>query len=119
MTEKKYSWLKLADSIAALMLPVSGIMEVELAGKKFCITLYKDQLFACTANCPHAGGTLEEGYIDNFGNIVCPIHRYRFNLQNGRNSSGEGYFLKTYPVEMREDGIYIGIENKGLLSWLK
>ena len=107
--DKKYSWHKLADSIESLHFPDSGLAEIELAGKKICISLHKDQLSACATSCPHAGGTLAEGYIDNFGNIVCPIHQYRFNPQNGRNSSGEGYYLKTYPIEKREEGIFIGI----------
>ena len=81
--------------------------------------MYKEELYACAAKCPHAGGTLAEGYTDVLGNIVCPVHRYKFSLQNGRNSSGEGYYLKTWPVEKREDGIYIGIEQQGLFSWLK
>ena len=117
--QKKYTWHKLATSLEELQLPGSGLKELEIAGKKICISLYKDQLHACAANCPHASGTLAEGYIDNLGNIVCPIHRYRFNLQNGRNSSGEGYYLKTYPIEKREDGIFIGIEAPGLFNWLK
>jgi hypothetical protein len=32
-------------------------------------------------------------------------------MENGRNTSGEGYYLKTYPIEIREDGIYIGLMN--------
>jgi nitrite reductase/ring-hydroxylating ferredoxin subunit len=50
------------------------------------------------------------------GNIVCPLHRYKFSLVNGRNVSGEGYYLKTYPVEQREDGLYIGFE-KSWFGW--
>ena len=119
MTEKKYTWHKLANSLEELQFPASGLAELELAGKKICLSLHNDQLSACAAKCPHASGTLAEGYIDNLGNIVCPVHRYRFNLQNGRNSSGEGYYLKTYPIEKREDGIFVGIESSGLLDWLK
>lgn len=110
--QKKYTWHKLAESIEELQFPASGLAELEVAGKKICISLHKGQLHACAANCPHASGTLAEGYIDNLGNIVCPVHRYRFNLQNGLNSSGEGYYLKTYPVEEREDGIFIGIDTR-------
>jgi len=117
--QKKYTWHKLATSINELQFPLSGLAEVEVAGKKICISLHKDELHTCAAKCPHASGTLSEGYIDNLGNIVCPIHRYRFSLQNGRNTSGEGYYLKTYPIEQREDGIFIGIEQGGLFNWLK
>jgi 3-phenylpropionate/trans-cinnamate dioxygenase ferredoxin subunit len=119
MTEKKYTWHKLADNIEELKFSNSGLSELEIAGKKICISLYKDKLHACLAKCPHASGNLAEGFIDALGNVVCPIHRYRFSLQNGHNSSGEGYYLKTYPIENRAEGIFIGIESTGLLNRLK
>ena len=49
-----------------------------------------------------------DGWLDAQGRIVCPLHKYRFDPANGRNTSGEGYKLKTYPVEIREEYIYIG-----------
>ena len=55
--------------------------------------------------------------MDGVGNIVCPLHRYKFNLETGRNVTGEGYFLKTYPVESRPDGIYVGFKEKSWLGW--
>jgi 3-phenylpropionate/trans-cinnamate dioxygenase ferredoxin subunit len=119
MTEKKYTWHKLADSLQELKLPASGIAEIELLNKKICITLYKDQLYACATKCPHAGGNLANGYIDALGNIVCPLHRYKFSLQRGRNTSGEGYYLKTFPVQMRPDGIFVGFEANNFFNWLK
>jgi nitrite reductase/ring-hydroxylating ferredoxin subunit len=119
MAEKEYTWHKLADTMAALAIPEQGLLEMEIAGKKLCIALVKDQLFACTALCPHAGGRMAQGYTDALGNIVCPIHRYKFDLRNGRNSSGEGYYLKTFPVQVREDGIFVGFEKNNILGWLK
>ena len=38
-------------------------------------------------------------------------------LRNGRDANGEGYKLKTYPVEIRPDGIYIGLDEGGLFKW--
>ena len=96
------SWHKLPS------LP-DGLSEITIAGKKICIISDGKNIHACTALCPHAGGTLAKGYVDALGNIVCPVHHYRFSLSNGRNTSGEGYHLKTYKVEEREDGIYIGL----------
>jgi len=109
MFEKDQHWYKIAESIAELNFSAEGIASVEFENKKLCIVLYKQELFACNSKCPHAGGNLAAGYIDALGNIVCPLHRYKFNLQNGRNSSGEGYFLKTYSIEKREDGVFIKI----------
>ena len=117
--QKQYEWFKIADHLAELTFSPTGLAETEVNGKRICLSQHKDQLFACAAKCPHASGTLADGYIDSLGNIVCPIHRYKFNLQNGRNISGEGYFLKTYPIETRENGIFIGIEKTGLFNWLK
>jgi 3-phenylpropionate/trans-cinnamate dioxygenase ferredoxin subunit len=31
-------------------------------------------------------------------------------MKNGRNTTGEGYFLKTYPVELRPNGLFIGFK---------
>ncbi len=119
MTEKKYTWHKLADNIAALQFSDAGLAELELAGKKICISLNKDQLFACAAKCPHAGGNMAGGYTDALENIVCPVHRYKFSLQHGRSTGGEGYYLKTYPVQMRPDGVFVGFEDHNLFNWLK
>lgn len=117
-TPKKYTWHKIANSIAEINFSPQGLAQIEAAGKKICMAKHKEQLSACAHSCPHAGGIMAQGYIDPLGNIVCPIHRYKFSLQNGRNTSGEGYFLKTYPVEIREDGIYFGIEEKpGFFGW--
>ncbi len=107
---KHYTWHKIADSLQELEFSANGFSTIKVAGKNVCIALHKELLYACAAKCPHAGGSMAGGYIDALGNIVCPLHRYKFNLQNGRNVTGEGYFLKTWPVENREDGIYIGIE---------
>ena len=116
---KKYNWYKVAESEAELAFADNNIAVVAIKEKKICIGKHNNELFAFAYGCPHAGGILAEGYIDALGNIVCPIHRYKFNLQNGRNTSGEGYHLKHWPVEKRADGIYVGQQPEGLLSWLR
>lgn len=119
MPEKKYTWYKIADAATAFDFPPNGLLELEAHGKKFCLAKHNDQLLACAHKCPHAGGNMAAGYTDALGNIVCPLHRYKFSLQHGRNVSGEGYFLKTFPVETREDGVYIGFSENSLFGWLK
>ena len=116
---KKYTWHKIARHEDELNFNSNGMTEVEVAGKSVCVLKVKDTIRACAAKCPHASGILANGFIDPLGNIVCPIHRYKFDPSNGRNVSGEGYYLKTYPIEKREDGVYIGLEEGGLFSWLK
>lgn len=117
--QKQYSWHKIADTVMELPFAANGLFETEVEGKKICVSLHNETLHACAAKCPHASGALASGHIDAMGNIVCPLHRYKFSLQTGRNVTGEGYYLKTYPVETRADGIYIGLEKSGMFGWLK
>jgi nitrite reductase/ring-hydroxylating ferredoxin subunit len=105
----KPSWYKIADSLAEIEFASNNIAVAEANNKKICIGRFNDSLFAFAFKCPHAGGFLAEGYIDALGNIVCPLHRYKYDLKNGRNVSGEGYYLKHWPVEVREDGIYVEV----------
>jgi len=110
MPEKKYTWHKIADHFSELNFADNNIAVTEMNGKKICIGKFNESVFAFTYKCPHAGGILAEGYIDSLGNVVCPLHRYKYDMKNGRNVSGEGYYLKNWPVEMRDEGVFVGIE---------
>ena len=115
---KKYKWHKIADEESELDFGSNNLLQISVAGKTICIAKGKDDfLYACANKCPHAGGVIADGFIDLLNNVVCPLHRYKYNLQNGRNVSGEGYYLKTYPIQQMENGIYVGIEEKGIFSW--
>jgi 3-phenylpropionate/trans-cinnamate dioxygenase ferredoxin subunit len=110
-------WVKVAESRAELFDREGMLKEVEAEGKDLCLAWVKGVIRACAYQCPHAGARMSDGYVDAQGHIVCPLHRYRFSLENGRNVSGEGYFLKTFPVDERADGIYVGLpEKKGLFG---
>ncbi|HUR64970.1 MAG TPA: Rieske 2Fe-2S domain-containing protein [Chitinophagaceae bacterium] len=106
-------WHKIADHINELDFADNNIAVTELKGKKICIGRWNEKVFAFAYKCPHAGGILAEGYIDAAGNIVCPLHRYKYDMANGRNTSGEGYYLKHWPVENREEGVFVAMEDAG------
>jgi len=114
---KKYKWHKIASALAELDFGRDNLLVAEADGKKITLANTPAGLFACAHKCPHAGGIMADGFVDALGNIVCPLHRYKFSLANGRNTTGEGYYLKTYPVELRPDGVYVGLEEKGLFGW--
>lgn len=116
MAEHKYHWHKVAESEAELILGENQIAVVEVKGKKICLGKYQQEWFGFAYKCPHASGIMADGYIDAVGNVVCPVHRYKFSVKNGRNTSGEGYFLKTYPVQLREEGLFVGLPDQGLFG---
>ncbi len=109
---KDYHWHKVADGENYIQWPESGIAVIEIEGKKLCLTKWKGRWFSFAYKCPHAGGVLSEAFIDKMGNIVCPLHGYRFNIRTGWDSFDEGYHLANWPVEERPDGIYIGLDEK-------
>jgi nitrite reductase/ring-hydroxylating ferredoxin subunit len=115
MQPANIKWFRVADRKSDLQWQSNQLMVVEAAGKKITLALLGDQIVACAYKCPHASGVLADGFIDAAGNIVCPLHRYKFNLTNGRNVSGEGYYLKVYAIEEREAGIFVGFEDN---SWM-
>ena len=94
---KTYRWHKIAESPGELQVDGRVLTEVVVEGKTICIAFNKGSLHGCAAKCPHAGGRMADGFIDAAGHIVCPLHRYKFQLTTGRNTSGEGYYLKPYP----------------------
>ena len=118
-SSKKYNWYKVAERVDDFFWQENNLCEIQLKGKTICMARKGAEVFACAHKCPHAGGHLADGFVDALGNIVCPLHRYKFSLQNGRNVTGEGYYLKTYPVEVRESGVYIGIEEGGMFQLFK
>ena len=103
------TWHKIAENISEISFNANNLAEFDVNGKTICLAKHNNQLFACTQKCPHAGALLADGHLDALGNLVCPMHKYKYSLKNGRNVSGEGYFLKTFTVEAREDGIFVDI----------
>ena len=97
---------KVCDDTDNLHFSASGLTTAEVDGKDICIGIYEGNLFACAAKCPHAGGNMAEGYITVNGNIVCPLHGFKFDLKTGRNVSGEDYSLKIFPVEKRGSALF-------------
>jgi nitrite reductase/ring-hydroxylating ferredoxin subunit len=103
-----YTWHK-AEGINATTMQEHRVQELLIADKRVAIVKNKEGIFAFVATCPHAGAAFCEGWLDARGLLVCPLHKYRFDTATGRNVSGEGYKLKTYPLEIRNNEIFIGL----------
>ncbi|HVZ96889.1 MAG TPA: Rieske 2Fe-2S domain-containing protein [Chitinophagaceae bacterium] len=117
MGEKKLKWYKIADNAAELPFNDNRLTEIKVHEKKVCLIKTQNGIRACAARCPHAGGEMSEGFLDKNENIVCPVHRYVYNIDNGRDLNNEGYYLKIYPVQINAEGIFIGIEEGGIFGW--
>lgn len=82
---------------------------VILDGKRICLTLHNNQFLAVQDSCTHSGESLSKGRINYLGEIVCPWHGYRFELQTGRACDSSCRDLSTYPIRIDPTGFYVGI----------
>lgn len=85
------------------------VLQVLVNGRKLCLIKNDGDLYVIQNACPHAGGILSGGWCKE-GNIVCPVHRWEYNLKTGRGAEGQGDCITVYPIETREDGVYIGFK---------
>ncbi|SDD28439.1 nitrite reductase (NADH) small subunit/3-phenylpropionate/trans-cinnamate dioxygenase ferredoxin subunit [Mucilaginibacter pineti] len=86
------------------------IKKVKAGNKNICLVGYDGEIYATALSCPHAGFDLSEGLCVK-GNIICPYHRYAYNLKTGKGGEGQNDFLQIYAVEVKDDEIYVGISS--------
>lgn len=59
------------------------------------------RFYACDDTCPHAGGSLHEGFVEGT-TVSCPWHGWSFDLASGPKGPWDG--VRRYPVVIVEDG---------------
>lgn len=89
---------------------INSVRTIDVGGELVCLARTEKGYFAVADKCPHANGRLGLGTCDMQGNIVCPVHKYRYNAENGKGLQGD--FVKTYPVKHDQKGISIGIDDE-------
>jgi nitrite reductase (NADH) small subunit len=60
-------------------------------------------LRALDAVCPHRGGPLADGLIDERV-VVCPLHGHTFDLATGAEVAASGEAVRSYRVTSTDDG---------------
>lgn len=104
-------WHKVMD--AAHPYPDDGVVvSISLDGKDILITKLYNKFWAYDARCPHEGAPLHKVVPDEDLCVTCPLHRYCFHLQDGKEKSGRKGKLVTYPIEVRNEGLFIGFDTK-------
>ena len=86
-----------------------GRVRTAVAGPRTIALTHCDGRFGALDNhCPHQGGPLGEGSIEN-GLLRCPWHGYDYDPITGQPPSGFSDAPASYPVEVRADGVYVAI----------
>lgn len=98
------------DDLAPYPIPESCLRYTKLRGKKLCLAREKGVWHALDNRCPHAGGPLAQGKIED-GQVLCPWHRFPFDLKTGQCSAG-GYFVNVYPVKEEKGQLWVELEKR-------
>jgi pyruvate oxidase len=75
-------------------------------GRTLAVARCGGQVGALDNHCPHQGGPLGEGSIEN-GLLRCPWHGYDYDPLTGRPPEGFSDAPAAYPVQERDDGTYV------------
>ena len=100
-----FEWEKVLDLDE---LPEGRVKAVTCHRMTVCLSHFEGEYAALDNKCPHQGGPLGEGSIEN-GQLRCPWHGWDFHPLTGRSPGGYDDGIPTFPVEVRDDGVYVGL----------
>jgi nitrite reductase/ring-hydroxylating ferredoxin subunit len=82
---------------------------VRVGGLELALARWGGTYYALENICPHAGGSLGDGFIDARGQLHCAWHSWPYDLATGRGPM-EGAKVKTYPVRVRGADVEVDVE---------
>ena len=104
--ERPLNWYRVGDID---MLPIGRLTTVQAGHYAICLTRTEEGYGAINNRCPHQGGPLGDGFLQD-GCVVCPWHGYEYDPLSGTSPPEyDDPPVEAYPVELREDGVYIGV----------
>tara|TARA_R110000787_G_scaffold25308_6_gene71155 strand:+ start:4011 stop:5963 length:1953 start_codon:yes stop_codon:yes gene_type:complete len=109
MSNKNLVWHKVLDNRKEL--PEGRVKTVTANHRGICLTHYKGKFSALDNRCPHQGGPLGEGSIEN-GMLRCPWHGWDYDPCTGNSPGGFDDGVETFEVKEENDAIYVGVEEE-------
>jgi pyruvate oxidase len=112
----KTVWYKVAESGE---LRDGEVRAVQAGSKTIALTCFQGEIGALDNACPHQGGPLGEGSIEcNQADsadasecwLRCPWHGWDFHPLTGLSPGSHEDGVPTYPVEQRDDGVYVAVQ---------
>lgn len=99
------SWVKIAevDGVA----PGAG-RAFQVEGFSIAVFNVDGKLYAIDDSCPHQGSSLAAGKLEGCV-VTCRSHGMKVNVTGGEQQPGSGMNVRSFPLELRPDGIYVGL----------
>ena len=101
---EKTNWIKVLDKKSDL--PEGRVMTVMVKDKAVCLSHHNGKFCALDNACPHQGGPLGEGSIEN-GLLRCPWHGWDFDPCTGKPPGGFDDGVDTYNVKTEGEVVFV------------
>lgn len=105
---KKMVWHKVLDNVEEL--PEGRVMSVTAGHQGICLTHFEGQVSALDNRCPHQGGPLGEGSIEN-GLLRCPWHGWDYHPCTGI-APGFDDGVATFLTKVEGEAVFVGLEEE-------
>ncbi|MBI4242606.1 MAG: Rieske (2Fe-2S) protein [Planctomycetes bacterium] len=86
----------------------SPLKKVVIRGLEICIFKQDDNFHATSNICPHQGGPLDEGELQDTC-IVCPWHGWMFDVRDGSCRLNPNIKIQTFETKIEGNDIYLKI----------
>ena len=86
----------------------SGAREVLIGQRVLAIFKTDTGYWAVDGMCAHQGGPIAKGSLDG-SCVTCPWHGWQYDVTDGRNILTGRQMLATYPVELRDDELWVEV----------
>ncbi len=87
-------------------IPDGGSIRRPFAGREVALFRKGDVVHAIDAQCPHRGGPLDGGDLEDDCVVVCPWHGWRFDIRTGKSPTHPGQ-VRCYKVTVADGKVAI------------
>lgn len=98
------AWIRIANCCD---IPLREGRAVKVGNREIAIFNLGDRFLAVDNRCPHKGGPLADGIVSGT-TVVCPLHAWKWSLENGKRANGPSMSscVQTFPTRV-ENGIVL------------
>jgi nitrite reductase/ring-hydroxylating ferredoxin subunit len=99
---------KLPHAVDFADVPAGRGLLVNVEGREVALFRAGDQIHALDNTCPHAGGSLAEGTIEE-GCVTCPLHGWQFDVRTGHGVSPTTVAVAAHSTRVEDGKVFVSL----------
>lgn len=81
---------------------------IAVGDQSIAVFSLKDTFYAIENLCPHRGAPLVDGELEGTL-VICPWHRWEFDVTTGQSPANPAACVKTYPCKVVGDDVVVEV----------